>query len=525
MARYISEVVDLSRLRKDRLNLIVSGCGTGKSHMVSRKLFEFFPDLKPEEVLFVTSRSITARQHAEEYGQVLFDKADRDVINFWSGAKDEVSDDGVKLGVRVMTYDKVAYLLDYTSSAGHIDFENIKVCVLDEVHSLFTDGFCKHATLVRSWMRNRIAREDCYFIGMTATARAVYDGANDHGILVNDILDEPLFRYKARRLVCTDFKSIPLVLKKTKGKTMVLCNSIKNCEILHEAIPNSAIVVSGNNKECTVDMEYIRQHIIKYSTLPDKVTYAVSWNKNGEPTKYKTHPLDVLIVTTSMREGYSLLASSGVKNVVCCIPDSLHVIQFVGRARYDIDNVIVANGAVGAIKDEKGLRAERRDFTEFLSMKSDKWWEYIKDAFSCDASDVTRVLYRSELGKQKHACPIPDVMGFVEYVNKKFLQYGDEIDPNRVVRKKDRDKIIDKFCECRLNVKNREDTTFKYVTQVMRDSLGYEVLRKVKRVPDECTTEVYNVVSKFDREAVWMPHVYINSKTNEGTEADYNLLG
>ena len=524
MARYISEVVDLNRLRKDQLNLIVSGCGTGKSHLVSRKLFEHFPDLKPEEVLFVTSRSITARQHAEEYGQILFDKADKQVINFWSGAADAMSDNNHG-GVRVMTYDKISYLLKYTGSADHYCFEKVRVVVLDEIHSLFTDSFCRHTDAVLVWLKLYVTMKKYYFIGMTATESCIKEATAAYGIGVNHLLDEPLFRYKAKQLVCTDFKSIPLVLKKSKGKTIVLCNSLKNCEILHAAIPNSAIVISDNNREYTKEMDAIRQHIIRYSTLPDKVTEAVAWDKKGEPTKYKTHPLDVLIVTTAMREGYSLLPARGVKNVVCCIPDSLHVILFVGRARYDIDNVIVANGTIGAIKDEKGLRAERKLFAEFFDMKSDEWWAYVKNAFGCSVESVCRVRYRSELGNQKLSGPVPDVERFVEYINKTYLQLGDELDKDRFIEKRNREKIIDKFCECRLNVKKREDTTFQYVTQVMRDSLGYEVLRKVRRVPDECTTEVYNVVSKFDREAVWMPHVYINSKTKEGTEADYNLLG
>ena len=48
MAEFVSEVLDLSRLKRRHLNLLESGCGTGKTYSIVAGLLKQFPDLKPD---------------------------------------------------------------------------------------------------------------------------------------------------------------------------------------------------------------------------------------------------------------------------------------------------------------------------------------------------------------------------------------------------------------------------------------------------------------------------------------------
>ena len=92
-------------------------------------------------------------------------------------------------------------------------------------------------------------------------------------------------------------------------------------------------------------MNKIRQHIIKYESFPDNFI-----DDDGVEKE-----LNVLIVTSTLREGVNLRKNSGVRNIVSCFSDELHIIQFVGRCRYSIDNLIVADTYINADNINKKL--------------------------------------------------------------------------------------------------------------------------------------------------------------------------
>ena len=117
-----------------------------------------------------------------------------------------------------------------------------------------------------------------------------------------------------------------------------MCYSYRQCKKIKEKIPNSFILISKSNKKFTKEMNKIRQYIIDYESIPDTFIDDDGIEKE----------LNVLITTSTMREGINLREYSGIKNIVCCFSDELHITQFVGRARYSIDNLVVADTYINA---------------------------------------------------------------------------------------------------------------------------------------------------------------------------------
>lgn len=522
MAEFVSEVLDLSRLKRRHLNLLESGCGTGKTYSIVAGLLKQFPDLKPDEIIFATSRSVAAMQQAVHGDFIRFMSDDPEVVEFWSGNR---SYDSLSThGVRVMTYNRVAWLWTTNVAAKPESWmENVKVLILDEAHCLFSDLFMRDVFRVDIIMGFLINRGDLV-IGMTATPDILLEGLAKLHIPVNHLLDEPVFRYKAKQLICSDFRSIPNVLKKygAPGKTMILCNSIAKCEILHNTIPNSAVLVSENNrKEFTPEMARIRAHIAKNFMLPDTVKDPVAFNSRGKPIEWVEHPLDCLIVTSCMREGYSLLPVSNVRNMVCCSPDSVHVIQFAGRARYNLDCLVVAPFSKASVSQKnKLLRAEQTEFDQFCSGRGTKWIEKI--APIVQDNNVLRVNFKSFMGNpNKKSQPIPDIDRFVQYVNENWLLTPQELEipfskRPKAICKLTAEPLLKMACDCNLNLRAPDKTTTRFLFGVLQNYLGYELQRHCCRV-DGQTANCTFIISHDPSRVFTADEFTIRLRTQQGT--------
>ena len=71
----VSDLIDISRLKLDEFNLIVSGCGTGKSYFAINELInmvnkQFNKYIEGYEVWFVTSRTITKLQQLNDINHI-----------------------------------------------------------------------------------------------------------------------------------------------------------------------------------------------------------------------------------------------------------------------------------------------------------------------------------------------------------------------------------------------------------------------------------------------------------------------
>ena len=197
-----------------------------------------------------------------------------------------------------MTYDKIINILLKKNIEGLETLNRVKVIIFDECHTLFSDAnFIKDMEMLKVWIRDNLYIGNKIFIGLTATPNIIEYYQKEWGVSINKLNDEVLVNYKVKQLHCTDFDTIPyIVTTQIEGKTMIMCYSYNQCLKLKERIPNSFILTSKSNKKFTKEMNKVRQHIIKYESLPDTFM-----DDDGVEKE-----LNVLIVTSTLREGVNL---------------------------------------------------------------------------------------------------------------------------------------------------------------------------------------------------------------------------
>lgn len=403
---YISDIVDLSQVKKDKFNLISSGCGTGKSYFVANTLLESFPDVEANEVLFITSRKITQEQQLNEYGDGLsrFYVYDGETVKQLNGelATDlfyDLSD------IFIMTYDKLIYALKYCNSVNYETLDKIKIVIFDECHTLFSDKFIDDIESIKIWIRTSIYMKVKLFIGLTATPAIVHSAKNYWGVGINALVKDTNIRYKADKLTLTSFKVLPYLFNRSiiKGKSIILCYSVKDCFDLQSKINNSTVLVSIHNESFTPQMHLIYKHIIDYSTLPETFI-----DDNGN-----TIPLEVLIATTAIREGINLNPECGVDNVISCIPDDLHITQFMGRCRFNISNLIVTTERTKYY----------HDVDEYLVKNRKAFYKYVGDEIDVEWLESIEKLLRNKKSIERIAIDFESFNRYLDdyWINKKII--------------------------------------------------------------------------------------------------------
>lgn len=171
-----------------------------------------------------------------------------------------------------------------------------------------------------------------------------------------------------------------------------------------------------------------------------------------------------------MREGINLNAESGIRNVVCCVTDEMHVKQFVGRCRFDVENLVVAHRAYRG--DNKGkndyLARSRRAFEEFLKDSSNReWFDSISDIFAGTVDDVIRI---DVGGTRDDFCEMIDTRWACSHE-----QSHDEQLARAIYRESDKKSIVDYAFQCELLDKFKCRYTFNGVMKYLEDNCGYEI--------------------------------------------------
>ena len=368
-AQYVSDVIGDVKFYHGQFNLIVSGTGTGKTEFVRNTLLKRFTEVDPSQILYVTSRSMIRDQQAgldgiERMGD---NETCRNVIRYWNG-EDEDLKSIADMGIWIMTYNQFVYELNWWSPVNGELFKNIKIAIFDECHTLVSDKFIKGICSARVWIRERICDNKVLLIGMTATDGILKRSCMAFCNRIRRVNPEYIIRYRAKHLICTDQSRILDLFAEGRlpGKTIMMCRSIQDCEYFHEHIPHSVVLVSMH-KECFTDeMNTLRNYIIEHQSLPEDTS--IFGHEDVEP-------IDVLITTSAMREGINIRAESDVRNVICCIADELHVIQFAGRCRFDIENLVVAHRRTQMDNGDKGyLAGERRAYVKYMKDPKDRTW-------------------------------------------------------------------------------------------------------------------------------------------------------
>lgn len=468
MLIFISEVVDTSKIRKGKFNMIVSSCGTGKTYFCSTTLLERFPDINPCEVIFVTSRSITVDQQVCSFdGVERFEPNDKSTVSAWSGENSIW--DIIERGIQVMTYDKLIHIILSTPSYGLTELQNIKMIIFDECHSLFTDNFIRDMELLKYWIHINIQKSDKVFLGLTATPEIIIHYSNLWGVPIN-ILSEPLHNYSVNQLWCTDVKSLlPLLEKHLNGKTLIMCNSTAMCYKLQAQIPYSKVLVSKNNDSYVgYEMDELRRHISTHGILPNEV--------------------NTLITTSTLREGFGFKKESGIKNIVTFLSDSTHVIQFAGRCRYDIENLVVVDARI-RLSGDSFTDKQRELFRHFLANEEDvEWFDSISKIINHPVENTIR--FFSEGGWELKGFKIPSrkerpylekyvsessINQFRKYIYDNWVyNENDDIEDYYIFKEEHKEQIVNKVKELNLIGDDTKTITFHKVINIIKD-LGFDV--------------------------------------------------
>lgn len=488
---FVSDLINVEDFRRGEFNLISSGCGTGKTYFVGRTLPEKITDVARHEMLLVTSRSLTVDQQIKVDGITRFNKYDDKLIRNWNGEEDDI-DYIIDGGIRAMTYDKIIRIITERNAIGYETLSAVKLIVFDECHTLFSDRFIRDIGALRVWIRESLYGAKKIIIGLTATPDIVFFNQKAWGVQINSVNKVVIPGYVAKRMICTDFNSIPGLVcgSMLSGKTMIMCKTVADCYELSEQIPNSFVLISSSNKEKTSEMLRVRKIIADKETLPDKYRVERGFNEDGV-MEYDEYPLNVLITTSTAREGFNLLERSGVRNIISCYTDSMSVVQFCGRARYDIDTLVVAYASKKSDNwaTDEFLRAQESMFKDFLhSHEMSKWYQGVGHLVEGTASDVLR--YVLGVGESK----------FIKYINKKWLApqgiSGKDGDRYKIWREEDKAEIVQKAIECNVMAIPPSAVRFITVINMLKDCLGYAVDNGRQRFNG--VLHVYRLIVEFD---------------------------
>lgn len=493
---FISDHIDFTKADKTKFNIVASGCGTGKTFWVANNVREYLPHIKPSEMLFITSRSLIVEQQIKEKGITKFNPHNVVDIRRWNGQDDSIDQISHK-GIQIMTYDKIINIIKTKNEEGFQTLSKIKVIFLDECHTLFSDTFIADIESLKIWIRDTLYTASKYFIGLTATPRILFYYHKEWGVGVQQLNKNILINYKAKQLYCTNFDTLHFLLanNEIQGKTIVMCYSIKECYKLKEKIPNSFVLVSkSNSKYYMPEMNEVRDYIVENESLPDTYLEVYERDKNTkEPIKSERRNLEVLITTSTLREGVNLREISGIKNVAISFTDELHISQWVGRCRYSIENLIVA---------ESYIRTDNFNSKSYLSQSRRNYKEYMKDWNHTKWFDSIRHLVDHDMTKIRKFVLSDKELIFTSYINTKWLVpsglEGDELDKYKIYKQEDKDEIIEKVIDCQLIDLPRSYITFNRIIRFMQDTLGYSIENGRFRIKRKQYR--YKLVVDFDEE-------------------------
>lgn len=471
---FISDLIDFTKADKTKFNIIASGCGTGKTFFVANKVREYLPWVKSSEILFVVSRAMIVDQQSKQSGITKYNPNNITNIKHWNGEEDSLELLKSK-DIQIMTYDKIIDILLEGNSEGYETLSKIKIIFFDECHAMFSDTFIEDMEALKVWIRDTLNKGKKYITGMTATPRIIYYN-NNWGVSLNQINKEIIMKYKAKQLYCTNFNTLHFLLanKEIQGKTMVMCYSIEDCYKLKKKIPNSFVLVSkSNSKEYIPEvMEEVRQYIVDNESLPDTYLEIIDVDSNKKIITER-RKLEVLITTSTLREGVNLREDSNVKNIAITFTDELHISQWVGRCRYDVDNLIIAESYIRSDNFTKNKRKSyifqsREQYKDFMKdINHTKWFDSIAHLLDHDITKIRRfVLSNSE-------------QMFTTYINQKWLVPSglsdNELNKYKIYRQEDKDEIVNKVLHYQLIDDSPSRINFNRVMRFMEDTLGYTI--------------------------------------------------
>lgn len=386
----VSKLIDISRIDKSKINFILSGTGSGKSHYALRKL----PDelnIKPEQILFITSRSITKKQQIDSYNDRLTYLDISCIYNYYEALEPAHwafrTKDREEYDKKMADSERFIHALTYNQFENTLDdnfiMKNIKLVVLDEIHAIFSDVmYIKAMTKVLANIEKMI-NKGIIVVGMTATDDDMNEAFKRK---CKYLLDRPLFPNKITdSFVMVKSKSyVPNIIENLDGNTLCMIYSSKYAVKLANKYPNAKAIVSKNNKNKlrTKEMDDIEDYIVEYKMLPDDC--------------------NILIGTSCIREGFEFKEEANIKNIIIYSGDPVTIKQFVGRYRGNVENVyIVYEGYYNTPKAKESMtKPQRRHFKECKNaMFTDKkeWFNYFNDIVVKRSQSIIKYVGENEI--------------------------------------------------------------------------------------------------------------------------------
>ena len=375
------------------INLISSGCGSGKTYYCSNALLD---DLESHSidlgnVIYITSRSMIVQQLELITGGILSEWKYRmtDIVNAWNQVgRPEIAALAAR-GVMTMTYSKLISILNQFNPEDEAVLNQVRVVIIDECHALVADSFIDDINSLRRWIRDHLENKSKLFIGMTATPKILEAKLDGYRFKTKQMLPQSIVNYRANHLIVTQWDALPSLLSsgKLRGRTLAMCHTINECVDLVQVVGNASYIVSTHSRDYRPEfMDQIRTSIAENSVIPEYVEYT-----DKDTGEFVHVDIDLLAATTTLREGFNLIESSGVRNVISCMPDELHTCQILGRCRHDTDNLIVVKTRYDdrtGVRD-KYLHEETMKFNNFFYDHSDRrWYDTISHVVKEDFEDV-----------------------------------------------------------------------------------------------------------------------------------------
>lgn len=489
----------MSKFKSNEFNLIASGCGTGKTYFVVHNLLEHFNEVLPSEVLFLTSRSMIVDQQSKSETIDKYNPNDDTFVRYWNGESVERIELIQSKGIQIMTYDKIINILVSRNNTDEETLKRIKLVIIDECHSLFSDLFIQNIEALKVWIRDCLYKNEKIFLGLTATPNIIHFYKDEWGVKINQLNKDVLVNYTAKQLHCTNLETLPYIVATNKlaGKTIIMCSSVKEAVALQDKLPNAALLVSQNNDYYKRDkaMKIIRESIVNNEVLPETFLYPIKRDAHGYGLEFEERNLEILITTSTLREGVNLKVESGVKNVICCFQDELHISQFMGRCRFNIDNLVVVDTYIrnDNYNRESYLSKSHAIFKSFMQNKTNaKWFDTIAHLIGHDCYETKRFV----LGTDERT--------FINYINQHWLVpigiKNELIDSYRIWKDNDKNSIVDMAITCKLYPLVKSKITFNKVMSTLISCLGYEIDTGRYTIDDKKHT--YKLIVSYDEDKI-----------------------
>lgn len=349
--------------------LITAGCGRGKtSHAletgeegllsrINAALREGFSpsninkkveEIKPCEVLFLTSRTVVKQQQEEKHEYTVASYGIQDYDNaFWNETEEEK--------IRISTAHNFGRLLKEEQIKTYP-----KLIIVDEIPTIFSETvFAEDLFYVIKWLENN---HKVIKVGLTATPEFLMDYVMQEEKVKDNfnfkIVDKELGnKYSVNRINAVHRGSAATYLKlmdyNKNNRILVYMRSANQCYELSKQFPNAAFLIS---KHCKTKDKLTGELLCD---IMQKQPHLSHIRETG------TFPDDIFIVflNSAYREGLDL-KDARVKSIVCEASDMLTIKQVLGRMRQDMQLLCVINNN----RYKKLLNDNIEDICEFMEV-------------------------------------------------------------------------------------------------------------------------------------------------------------